>query len=458
MNSLLDTTTDPFVDGYAAIKPLLEIEGLPFFSPLREQAIRTYQEFGIPTRRDEEFKYTSLRALQEKKYKFGFGANVDREDLEVFTLGLIEAFTVSFVNGQYAPELSTHIELPEGIYVGIASDAPADIQDEIQAQLGKIATLQGRLGTTNDERFVALNTAYLGEVAVVYVGKGKSFETPIHLQYIVSDKSNGTYSTPRVLILLGENAEARVIESFGTLCGFGFTCPVTEVRLAASARLEHTRYQDESLDSIHVSNTYVHQETKSVYTSNNINFGCEVARNDINAFVDGEYCETWLNSANVGLGEQVIDNHTRIDHAKPNCQSFEVYKTILKDKAEGVFNGKIFVYEDAQKTDAKQTNQAILLSPTATMNTKPQLEIFADDVKCTHGATIGQLASDALFYLRARGIEKSRAEALLVYAFAAEVLEKIQIDAVRDALEIEVESIEKRKIVKPKAKAKSAAG
>lgn len=435
MNSLLDTTTDPFVDAYDAMRPLLEIDGLPFFSTLREQAIRSYQEFGIPTRHDEEFKYTSLRALKEKKYKFGFGANVDREDLVTFTLGLIEAYTVSFVNGQYAPDLSTHLELPEGTYVGIASDAPDDVQEDLRAHLGKIASLQGRLGSTNDERFVALNTAYLSEVAVVRIPAGQTFEQPIHLQYIVSDKTDGTYSTPRVLILLGENSEARVIESFGTLCGFGFTCPVTEVRLGESARLEHTRYQDESLDSTHVSNTYIHQESKSIYTSNNINFGCEVARNDINAFVDGEHCETWLNSANVGISNQVIDNHTRIDHAKPNCQSFEVYKTILKDKAEGVFNGKIFVYEDAQKTDAKQTNQAILLSPTATMNTKPQLEIFADDVKCTHGATIGQLDEDAMFYLRARGIEKSKAESLLVYAFAAEVLEKIQIEAVREALE-----------------------
>jgi Fe-S cluster assembly protein SufD len=435
VNSLLDTTTDQFVDGYASIKPLLEIEGLYFFGPIREKGIRAYQEFGIPTRRDEEFKYTSLRALQEKKVKFGFGANVDREDLVGFTLGQIDAFTVSFVNGQYAPELSSHTHLPKGTFIGISSEAPEELRAAIESQFGKIASLTGRLGSTNDERFVALNSAYLGEVAVVYIPKGATFAQPIHLQYITADVSNGTFSTPRVLILLEENAEAKVIESYVTLSGFGFTCPVTEVRLEASARLEHTRYQDESLDSIHVSNTYIHQESKSVYTSNNINFGGEVARNDINAFVNGEYCETWLNSANVGLANQVIDNHTRIDHAKPNCQSFEVYKSILKDKAEGVFNGKIFVYEDAQKTDAKQTNQAILLSPTATMNTKPQLEIFADDVKCTHGATIGQLREEALFYLRARGVEKSKAEALLVYAFAAEVLEKVQIEAVRVALE-----------------------
>ena len=172
-----------------------------------------------------------------------------------------------------------------------------------------------------------------------------------------------------------------------------------------------------------------------MYTSNNVNFGSRIARNDVNVDVQGEQTETWLNGMNVANGDQVVDNHTRIDHAKPNGVSFEVYKSILGGKATGVFNGKIFVYEDAQKTDAKQTNQGLLLSPTATFNTKPQLEIFADDVKCTHGATVGQLRDDALFYLRARGIPKAQARAVLVYAFAAQVLESISISDVRVALE-----------------------
>lgn len=431
----LEPMTDPFIDGYSEIKPLLEIEGPSSFHTIRERGLRAYMESGLPTRRDEEFKYTPLRALSEKKFRFGFGANLQREDLAQFTLGQIEALTVSFVNGQYAPEISTHDHLPKGVFVGPLSELPADLLPLVEDKVGRIATLQGKLGSTNDERFVALNSAYLGDMAIVYVPKNIVCEKPIHVQFITSDASEGVFSTPRVLVILGENAEAKLIESYVTLEGFGFTCPVTEIAIGASARLEHTRFQDESEESVHVSNTYVNQESKSVYTSNNVNFGGETARNDINVFVGGEYAETWLNGANVGVETQVIDNHTRIDHALPNCQSFEVYKSILKDHAEGVFNGKIFVYEDAQKTDAKQTNQAILLSPTATMNTKPQLEIFADDVKCTHGATIGQLREDALFYLRARGVEKSKAEALLVYAFAAEVLEKIGVESVKEALE-----------------------
>ena len=186
---------------------------------------------------------------------------------------------------------------------------------------------------------------------------------------------------------------------------------------------------------MHVSNTAVTQAWGSTLTHNNLNLGGHVVRHDVNVWLDGEHTETWLNGAAVGGRDEVIDNHTRIDHAKPNCHSFETYKSVLDDRSTGVFNGKIFVYEDAQKTDAKQTNQGLLLSDKATFNTKPQLEIFADDVKCTHGATVGQLRTDALFYLRARGIPKKQAESLLVYAFAAEVFEKVTVEDAKDALE-----------------------
>ncbi|RYG24808.1 MAG: Fe-S cluster assembly protein SufD [Burkholderiales bacterium] len=214
-----------------------------------------------------------------------------------------------------------------------------------------------------------------------------------------------------------------------------FSAPVTEIALGTNANLELTRAQLEGDDTMHVSNTAIKQAGGSTITHNNLNLGGHVVRHDVNVWLDGEHTETWLNGAAVGLKDQVIDNHTRIDHAKPNCISFETYKSILDDKSTGIFNGKIFVYEDAQKTDAKQTNQGLLLSNTATFNTKPQLEIFADDVKCTHGATVGQLREDALFYLRARGVPRKQAEALLVYAFAAEVFEKVTVTDVKDTLE-----------------------
>lgn len=430
----VSTATDPLVSDYDKLLPLISADGVEGFDELRSKAIRAYRESGIPTTRDEEFKYLPLHVLNEKPFRFGYGENTTREELADALLGDLDAITVVFVNGQFAPDLSSTDSLPNGVYVGSFSEA-SGFEQEIRANLGKIAHFDGRLGSTNDTRFVDLNTAYLGDGSFVFLERNVAVERPIHLINAVKADEIAALSLPRNLIVLGENAEAKVIESYVTLGGDGVTIPVTEVRLAKSARLEHVKVQSESGESVHIANVFVDQAGQSVYTSNNVNFGGKVARNDINAYVGGEHCETWLNSANVATGSQIIDNHTRIDHALPNCQSFEVYKSILKDSGVGVFNGKIFVYEDAQKTDAKQTNQAILLSPTATMNTKPQLEIFADDVKCTHGATIGQLRDDALFYLRARGIPLAEAQGLLVYAFAAEVLEKISVDAVRESLE-----------------------
>lgn len=430
----LTHTQDPFVHLHEQVSSLLGIESRGFAVELREKGLRKYQEFGIPTHKDEEFKYTPLRALKERQFHYGFGANVERSDLKTFPLAGVEAHVLAFVNGQFAPEISELTEIGEGVFVGPLSELPEELEPMIASKLGAIATYEGKLGSTNDDRFVALNSAFLTDCAIVYVPENVEVSKPIHLMFANKSHEQDAYVTPRILIILEKGAKAEVMETFSTFVGSALTIPVTEIDVAAEANLEHLRFQDESLKSIHISNTFVNQAASSVYTSNSVNFGGQIARNDINVWVGGENCETWLNGANVGVGEQVIDNHTRLDHALPNCQSFEVYKSILKDKAEGVFNGKIFVYEDAQKTDAKQTNQAILLSPTATMNTKPQLEIFADDVKCTHGATIGQLREDALFYLRARGVEKSRAQALLVFAFAGEVIEKISNEQAREAL------------------------
>ncbi|AIE83915.1 Fe-S cluster assembly protein SufD [Fimbriimonas ginsengisoli] len=422
-------------ENYALIKDLLATFGPESLSVMRNRAFEEFQMAGIPTQKDEEFKYVSLRVLDEGGFQPAYGATVDRHTLEQTSLGKIDAFTVAFINGQYAPELSTAHALPKGVFVGSLQDAFGIYPEEVEKHLGKIATLEGRLGSSNDERFVHLNTAYLGEGAVVFVPKGTTLERPVHVLYLTQADHGPLVSHPRTLIVVEANSEAKILESYLGLDGVYFTNSVTEVWLGDDAILEHNRFQQETDDAVHISNLSVHQEGNSTYTSNVANFGGKIVRNDLNVWLNGEHTETWLNGASLGTGEQVVDNHTRIDHAKPNCNSFEVYKAILRDRSVGVFNGKIFVYEDAQKTDAKQTNKAILLSPTATFNTKPQLEIFADDVKCTHGATIGQLREDALFYLRARGVPKAQAEAMLVYAFAAEVLEKITISDAREALE-----------------------
>jgi Fe-S cluster assembly protein SufD len=423
------------IGNFTLLRDLLKSYGSEVFHGLRERSLAKYELAGIPTSKDEEFKYLSLRILEEGNFGPAYGATVDRHQVEATGIGALEAITVAFINGEYAPELSSAHVLPDGVFVGALADGFQFQEDLILSKLGTASTLQGRLGSTNDERFVDLNTAYLGEGAFVAIPKGITLAAPIHLLWIASADHGPFVSHPRSLIVLAENSQAKIVESYIGLEGIYFTNAVTEAFLGENAILELDRFQQETEDAVHISTTAISQESSSTMTSNCVNFGGKISRNDVNVWIGGEHTETWLNGVSVGIGHQVIDNHTRIDHAKPHCHSFETYKTILNDHAHGVFNGKIFVYEDAQKTDAKQTNQTLLLSPTATISTKPQLEIFADDVKCTHGATIGQLRDEAMFYFQSRGIPKDHAKALLVYAFAAEVLEKITVPEARKIAE-----------------------
>jgi Fe-S cluster assembly protein SufD len=434
---MVDLTTRPssLIENHSLVRELLRTHGPEPLVEIRDRAFQKFRDLGVPTTRDEEFKYISLRTLEDSRFAPAYGATLDRQQLAAAPLGTLDATTLTFLNGEFSPELSSDEALPDGLFVGSLHEGFSVYPDLVLQHLGSIATLNGRLGSSNDERFVYLNTAYLGEGAFVYAQRGVVAARPIHIQWVAVADHGLFVAHPRTLVVLEDGAQVKLVESYSGLKGTYFTNAVTEAWIGPGAILEATKFQQEAPESIHIATVAVHQEAGSTLTSNNVNFGGRVVRNDVNVWLNGEHTETWLNGASVGLGTQVVDNHTRIDHAKPNCHSFETYKAILGGRATGVFNGKIFVYEDAQKTDAKQTNQAILLSPTATINTKPQLEIFADDVKCTHGATVGRLREDALFYLRSRGIPQRHAEALLVFAFAAEVIEKITVDGAREALE-----------------------
>jgi len=424
------------IGNFDEIAGLLGTYGPESLQVWRRENLGRYAAAGVPSKKDEEFKYLPLNVLSENEFKPAYAATVYREDLDNYPIAQLDAITLTFVNGEYAPELSNNSGLPEGSLVMSLQEALEEHESQVMRNLGSIATFENRLGSTNDKRFVDLNSAYLSEGAYIFVAKGVAIERPIHLLFLATPNHGPFAAHPRILIELEEGAQAKVTETYLALReGLYFTNAVTEIVIGANGMLEHTKVQQESPQAVHIASIFADQKGGSTYTSNLATFGASISRNDINAFVDGEHTETWLNGAYLGLGEQIHDNHTRIDHAKPNCHSFEVYKGILDEKSTGVFNGKIFVYEDAQKTDAKQTNQALLLSPTATINTKPQLEIFADDVKCTHGATVGQLHEDALFYLRARGVPESEARSMLVYAFAAEVLDKITVDVVRESVE-----------------------
>jgi Fe-S cluster assembly protein SufD len=324
------------------------------------------------------------------------------------------------VNGRYSPGLSSIEDLPRGLRV-------ASLADVIPAELGTSAD-------TDATPFRSLNEALWEDGAYVHVSKGVEVAEPIHLLFIASGGAEPQAIHPRVLIVAERGSRARVVESYAG-SGRYLTNALSEVFVREDAALEHTKVEEEAETAYHLAAIHVEQQARSTYESNNVAFGGKLARTDLNVAIAGEHCETWLNGAYAAFGEQLIDNHTRIDHAVPNCHSFEVYKGILGDKGVGVFNGKIYVHPDAQKTDAKQTNKALLLSRTATMNTKPQLEIYADDVKCTHGATVGQLDEDQLFYLRSRGLSLVEARTLLTYAFVSEVLEKVSVQPLRERLE-----------------------
>jgi len=427
------------VEQYAALSGLLNTYGPTSLADYRAANLARFESTGVPTTKDEEFKYLPLHVLNETSFKPAYGSTVDPGELAALPYFGEDAITLTFVNGEYAPELSNTSGLPVGARVMGLQEALENHEGLVMRHLGKIATFEGKLGSTNDDRFVCLNSAFLSEGAFIFLSKGVTVERPIHIRFANRPDHGAFASHPRILIALEDGAQAKIVETHQAISqdldAPYLTNAVSEISVGSGANLEHIKIQEESAQAIHIANIFVDQASDSVYTSTNMSFGSAVSRTDLNAYVDGQHAETWLNGAYIGLGSQIVDNHTRIDHAKPNCHSFEVYKGILGGRATGVFNGKIFVYEDAQKTDAKQTNKALLLSPEATINTKPQLEIFADDVKCTHGATVGQIQEEALFYLRSRGIPESDARSLLVYAFAAEVLDRVTIEPIRDALE-----------------------
>ena len=395
-----------------------------WLNPLRKAALSRFTELGYPTRRDEEWRYTHIGPIAETN----FGpteAHLTAEQLAQIPLANLPCNRLVFVNGKYAPELSDVRELPEGVQVGslaqILSDSPALLEPNL-----------ARYATFEKQPFVALNTAFLADGAFVLLPRNAVVDTPIHLLYLSTTDDAPAISHPRTLLVAGENSQATLVESYISVgTGVTFSNAVTEVVLADNAVVDHYKITQMGDVSYHIGTMQILLAKSSNFASHNITLAGAIVRHDANAVFHAEGCECTLNGLYLARGKQIVDNHTAIDHAMPHCNSHELYKGILDDQARGVFNGKIFVRLDAQKTDAKQTNQTLLLSKDATINTKPQLEIFADDVRCTHGATIGQLDAESLFYLRARGIGAAEARSLLTHAFASDVIDRIKFAPLR---------------------------
>ncbi|OGU28021.1 MAG: Fe-S cluster assembly protein SufD [Ignavibacteria bacterium GWA2_54_16] len=397
---------------------------------LRREAIGRFQETGFPTNRNEEWKFTNVSPIAQ----IGFepvlryaGEGVTLEQLA--PLALPGAHRLVFVNGFFSKPLSSTSALPEGIQCGSLASAVRSSHEGVGKYLGKLVKF-------DETPFVLLNTAFLLDGAFLFIPDNIVLEEPIQFLFLATGDAPALI-TPRNLVVIGNRSQATIVESYGfTQSRQYLTNVVTEMYLGEGAVVEHDKLQHESTSAYHVAMMQVNLSGHSTLTSNSIALGGSIARNNITTILDGEGIECTLNGLSLGTGSQLIDNHTTIDHAKPHCESHQLYKAILDGSSRGVFNGKIFVRQDAQKTDAKQTNKTLLLSDDATMDTKPQLEIFADDVKCTHGATIGQLDAEQIFYLRSRGIDESKARDILTFAFASDVVRRVHHEALRDRLEI----------------------
>jgi Fe-S cluster assembly protein SufD len=390
------------------------------FHTRRRVALQRFVEMGFPTTHDEEWKYTDLAPMASTPFQQVLdysGNGLTSKSFEPYLLDIPNS--VVLVDGFYSEELSQRLDLPPGVRVESLSRTVKQTPRDIEPHLTHYASL-------NDNSFVALGTAFLRDGVVILIPDNTIIQQPIHILYLSTVRSEPFVVHPRILVVVGNNCQLSLLESY---IGLGdnvyLTNAATELMVGENSVVEHDKLQQESNNAFHISTVSVLQKRSSTTVSNNIILGGSLTRNNIKVVLDGEGAEATLNGLYLGTGARHIDNHTTIDHAKPHCNSHELYKGILSGRSRGVFNGKIFVRKDAQKTDAKQTNKNLILSDEASIDTKPQLEIFANDVKCTHGATVGQLEEEALFYLRSRGLSKEQARDILIYAFASDVIDRI---------------------------------
>jgi Fe-S cluster assembly protein SufD len=420
-------------DAYAAAFDVISGDvGVPAaVRALRRAAFDRFSALGFPTPKNEDWHYTSVAPIADQEFALlaSRTGDIGRDDLAPFSFGVGAGdwHTIVFVNGRFAPELSDLRKLPAGVEVtdlATAWSAP-DVAERI-----------GSLASHESHAFTALNAAFAQDGAVVRIARNVEVGRPIHLLFVTDAAAARAMMHPRNLIIVERHATATVIETYASATDSTyFTNAVTEVTLGDGSSLRHYKIQREASRAYHVGTIEVEQARDSHYVSFSLATGAELSRTNVYTTLDGEGSGATLNGLYMLDGEQHCDHQTQIIHAQPNTFSRELYKGILDGRSHGVFNGKVYVRPIAQKTDGKQTNNTLLLSDTAHVDTKPQLEIFADDVKCTHGATVGQIDQAALFYLKSRGIANALARRLLTYAFAADVLETIEVDAVREGLE-----------------------
>jgi Fe-S cluster assembly protein SufD len=417
------------ITDFHAREAVMNGEASSEFHQKKRAGLARFEQLGFPTIKHEEWKYSNVRDLVSVSYDFNAESSIGLAELEDLKVPKQEANILYFVNGRYNAELSTIISPVEKITISSLAEA-------YKNDPAKIAAHFNELTKDADDAFTALNTAFAQDGIFIHIPDNQSVEHPIILRFVSDAREKNVGSQPRNIISVGRNSHVKMAEAFRTLGEQrSFTNAVTEIHVAEEANVQYYKVQNESENAYHVGTTQVRMLDRSHFYAGTVTLNGKFTRNNLNILLDGEHCDAHMYGLYFPDGSQHVDNHTVADHQKPNSESNELYKGILRDKSKGVFNGKIFVRPDAQKTNAFQSCKNIVLSPDASMNTKPQLEIFADDVKCSHGTTTGQIDEEALFYMRSRGISQPEAMSLLMFAFCADVVSQIKIDSVREYLE-----------------------
>lgn len=407
--------------------------GLDFVDRERKAAMDKAISNPFPTARTEDWRQVPLRSLTKNSFKASVDTDVNPDDYSGNFFRESDKSRLLLVNGNYHPEQSDVSALDEGVYAGTLAGLPKELHAKAEAAFNKIADY-------GDDPFTAFNTAVFANTVVVYVPKEVKVEAPLHIVHVTT--GNGIFTAPRALIIAERHSEITIVEDFvGDDSDVYFNTAISENLLHEESHVTHVKLQRESLQAFHVGRTAALLGRGSNFNSYTISIGARFFRNEPIARVDAENAHATLDGLVMISGEQFSDTHSTLDHLKANCTSHQLHKVIVHDKAKSVFNGKIFVRKDSQQIDAFQENRNLLLSQDAEVFTKPQLEIFADDVKCSHGATIGQLSEEELFYLMSRGLSEPESSQLLTYGFALEVIENLPIESLRDQLRIEVKRL-----------------
>ena len=418
---------DWYIENFSIMENGLNGESKSPFHKIRKDAIAEFDKMGFPTTKSEDWKYTNIAPIFNFKFIPAGNVKVTKNDISKFLVKGLKVNLLVFVNGKFSKELSDIQNHTEGIKIDSLANIIKSQPEILSEHFAKY--------TKNDNGFIALNTAFAQDGFVIIIPGNVNIEEPVHILNINGDAENHVLSQPRNLVITGKNSSVKIIETYHSISeSASFSNVVTEVVTGENSHAELFKIQDENMSSFHINRTQVEQKKNSTFTSYSISLGNALTRNDINVVLNDENITSNLFGLYITEGTQHVDNHTLIDHAKPHCRSNESYKGVLNDKSRGVFNGKVFVRQDAQKTNAYQSNKAILLSKEATIDTKPQLEIYADDVKCSHGAAIGQLDEESVFYLRSRGIGEEQARAVLIRAFANDLFETIDSEPLHEHL------------------------